>query len=212
MKIFENENRIIEISFFRPKLEGCYGAFFVKIRRFLFLWIMDIKPSARYINRGQHEKHRQIHTKRLWRWYDYFTRGGPMNEQQKKEILDSESYADYCTDNIKCANCAIGYAKDCSAEFYKIKFEAEKAKVERLKHIVTQYDPLKQIEEVECVWMMHEKDSAVQLFKNDKAKDLKEAGWKVVKVKIVEEQDENTSHTNVFSIMHRNNKRIRQRK
>lgn len=52
MKIFENENRIIEISFFRPKLEGCYGAFFVKIRRFLFLWIMDIKPSARYINRG----------------------------------------------------------------------------------------------------------------------------------------------------------------
>ena len=110
-----------------------------------------------------------------------------MNEQQKKEILDSESFADYCTDNIKCANCAIGYTKDCSAKFYKIKFEAEKAKVEKLKHIVTQYDPLKQIEEVECVWMKRETGFACQPVLKDKVESMEKQGWQVVKVKVVEE-------------------------
>ena len=49
------------------------------------------------------------------------------------------------------------------------------------------YEPPKQIETVECVWMEHDKDSAVQLFKKDKVKDLEKSGWQVVNVKIVEE-------------------------
>ena len=74
-----------------------------------------------------------------------------MNEQQKKEILESDNFNDYCSDNIKCANCAIGYAKDCSAEFYKIKFKAEKAKVEKLKKCVEFYASLEHNSEAQSL-------------------------------------------------------------
>ena len=49
------------------------------------------------------------------------------------------------------------------------------------------YEPPKQIETAECVWMEHGEDSAVQLFNKDKVKDLEKFGWKIVNVKVVEE-------------------------
>ena len=55
-----------------------------------------------------------------------------ITEQQKKEILESESHDKYCGE-FHCINCPLDEFKDCAERFYEIKLEAEKAKVEKLK-------------------------------------------------------------------------------
>ena len=61
-----------------------------------------------------------------------------------KDILNSEDFADFC-ENYNCdVDCPLflyklpnGTGYSCSSRFYKIKFEAEKAKVEKLKSLLS---------------------------------------------------------------------------
>lgn len=62
-----------------------------------------------------------------------------ITEAQKKEILESDDYVAYCQEFIECSSCPLNKEKDCSAEFYKIKLEAEKAKTKKLKDCVEFY-------------------------------------------------------------------------
>lgn len=65
------------------------------------------------------------------------------------DILNSEDFADFC-ENYNCdEDCPLflykssnGTGYSCSSRFYKIKFEAEKAKVEKLKKCVEHYASL----------------------------------------------------------------------
>ena len=49
------------------------------------------------------------------------------------------------------------------------------------------YEPPKQIEIVECVWMKRETGFACQPVLKDKVESMEKQGWQVVKVKVVEE-------------------------
>lgn len=66
-----------------------------------------------------------------------------ITEQQKKEILESDDYDKYCGE-FHCVNCPLDEFKDCAEGFYKIKLEAEKAKVEKLKKALEIYSDSKQ--------------------------------------------------------------------
>ena len=59
-----------------------------------------------------------------------------MNEQDKKEILESESFDKFCFNVNDCNECIMlltSNRRECADAYYAVKMEAEKAKVEKLK-------------------------------------------------------------------------------
>lgn len=69
-----------------------------------------------------------------------------MDEQKKKEILESESFYSFCklkNDSFWCYGCSLDSRAStgrCADAYYAVKIEEEKAKVEKLKGILASYD------------------------------------------------------------------------